>query len=104
MAIEKVRNFEHIESVVSDDKKLMALPLVEVRRLRHSLLTESPTSKNPEFHQRFMRVNEILSGRITEIIAKESKKQWWEKPLGIVFLLVFGAVIAAGIIYFIGWS
>lgn len=30
-------------------------------------------------------------------------KQWYEKPLGIFFLAVVGAVVSGGLIYYFGW-
>ena len=31
------------------------------------------------------------------------EKRWFEKPLGIVFLAVVGAVVSGGLIYYFGW-
>ena len=31
------------------------------------------------------------------------KKRWFEKPFGIVFLAVVGAVISGGLVYSFGW-
>ena len=94
--MDRAAEFERIEAIAMDAARLRDLSLREVRKLRDSLLSSAPLSTNPKFIERVRRVETALNARLSE-------KPWWQKPLGIVFLSVVAAFLAAAVLRLLGW-
>jgi hypothetical protein len=67
-SIEEIKEFNNIEGVIKN-RELSQRSLAELRKMRETLLLETPTSQNAQFQQRWERVhaaiNSELEGRIT---------------------------------------
>ena len=92
---DRVANFERIERLVKDGS-IDSLPVAEVRKLRDSLLRNSPTSHNPQFEQRWKRVELALAARIA------ANLHWWQKPLGVIAIAVLSAILSAAVTRWLG--
>ena len=93
--IDPIANFERIEALVQRGA-IDSLPISEVRKEHGSLLRSTPTSQNPQFEQRWKRVEIALSSRIAAEI------QWWQKPLGVIAIAVLSAVLSAAVTAWLG--
>jgi hypothetical protein len=92
---DRVANFERIEGLVKSGR-IDSLPIRDVRNEHKSLLRNSPTSHNPQFEQRWKRVELALSSRIA------SDLRWWQKPLGVIVIAVLSAVLSAAVTAWLG--
>jgi len=43
-------------------------------------------------------------GKIVQGHSKSDQKSWYEKPIGIIILMIIGGVIIGGILYGLGWT
>ena len=90
-----VANFERIENLVKTGE-LETLPFAELRKEQASLLSNSPTSRNPQFEQRWQRVDKALTARLAQEL------QWWQKPLGAIAIAVLATVLSAAVTFWLG--
>ena len=93
----QIAEFERIEAIATNPSALDELWMREIRALRDSLAANIPPSTNPAFFERVRRVEAAINARLSE-------KQWWEKPPGIIAIAVIGTIIAAAILYLVGWN
>ena len=92
---DRVANFERIEALVQNGS-IDSRPIAEVRKLHDSLLRNSPTSHNPQFEQRWKRVEMALAARIATDL------HWWQKPLGVIAIAVLSAILSAAVTAWLG--
>ena len=92
---DRVANFERIEGLVKSGR-IDSLPIAEVRKEHNSLLRNSPTSHNPQFEQRWKRVELAFASRIA------GELHWWQKPLGVIAIAVLAAVLSAALTAWLG--
>ena len=92
---DRVANFDRIEKIVKSGR-INSLSIREVRKEYDSLLRNSPTSHNPQFEQRWKRVELALSSRIG------SELHWWQKPLGVIAIAVLSAMLSAALTAWLG--
>lgn len=85
---EQIDNFDRIEAIVKSGD-IESLPIAEIRKELSSLLSHTPTSRNPQFMQRWERVKIALQTRI------ENELPWWQKPIGILGIAIFAAIVSA---------
>jgi len=92
---DRIANFDRIEAIVKTGA-IDSLSFTEVKKERDSLLRDSPTSNNPQFEQRWKRVEMALSARLSQEL------QWWQKPLGAIAIAVLSAVLSAAVTLWLG--
>lgn len=68
-----------------------------------------PPSQNRAFHHKFDHTKQQILRRLEQIkdeeikLQKSSNEYWYKKPIGIIFLSVFGGVLVFIIKYFLGF-
>lgn len=92
---DRVANFERIEDLVKSGR-MDSLSIAAVRQEYNSLLLNSPTSNNPQFEQRWKRVELAFASRIA------SELHWWQKPLGVIAIAVLSAILSAALTAWLG--
>jgi hypothetical protein len=92
---DRVANFERIEALVQSGR-VDSLPIADVRKEHNSLLRNSPTSHNPQFEQRWKRVEMALAARLARDL------HWWQKPLGVIAIAVLSAILSAAVTAWLG--
>ena len=93
--IDPIVNFNRIEALVKSGA-IDTLPIADIRKEHGSLLRSTPTSQNPQFEQRWARVEISLSSRIA------AELQWWQKPPGVIAIAVLSAVFSAAVTAWLG--
>ena len=93
--IDPIANFERIEALVKNGA-IDTMSIADVRKEYGSLLRSTPTSQNPQFEQRWKRVEISLSSRIA------AELKWWQKPLGVIVIAVLSAVLSAAVTAWLG--
>ena len=74
---------------------------------------QPPPSQNPAFHHKFDHAKQRILRRLQQLKDEESKLQnsrnnntndhWYKKPIGIIFLSVFGGVLVFLIKFLLGF-
>lgn len=89
-----ISEFERIEASVKDGS-FEKLSKTELQKMQGTLLRSTPTSSNPQFVQRWERVNLAISNEL-------GKLAWWQRPLGTVAIAVLVAVLSAAVTTWLG--
>lgn len=71
------------------------LPSCEQKAIREHLSFILPKLKEP---------NTLIEPIKQALAAIDSRKSWYEKPLGVLAISIVGAIIASGIIFKLGWN
>jgi hypothetical protein len=90
-----ISEFERIEALVKDGS-VQKLSTTELQKMQGTLLRSTPTSSNPQFVQRWERVNLALSNEL------QGKLAWWQRPLGVIAIAVLSAVLSAAVTTWLG--
>ena len=85
---DQINNFDRIEAIVKSGD-IDSLPISVIRQELSSLLSNSPTSSNSQFMQRWDRVKIALQSRI------DNELHWWQKPIGVIGIAIFAAIVSA---------
>lgn len=67
--------------------------LVDVRKEISTLPTNNPHKDHKSKPVKTLKVDDAVK-----------VKEWYERPLGILFIAITGAVLAAGVVYWLGWN
>ena len=89
-----ISEFERIEALVKDGS-FEKLSKRELQNMQGTLLRGTPTSSNPQFVQRWERVNLAISNKLGELA-------WWQRPLGVIAIAVLSAVLSAAVTTWLG--
>lgn len=61
-------------------------------------------SINESIRAEILKQKEIIPTNSTYVLSENTRKNWYEKPIGIIILMVSGGIILGGILYLLGWN